>query len=415
MSHSNEIKLLIICLNVGADERNIDTIHSLVTKNLNWQKILKVAKHNDIASLFYYNLKQICDERLIPSEIYQELKKTYHGINYQNIVFLEELKKILTLFGNAQIDVIPLKGASLIGKIWKNAALRPMADIDVLVRQQDIGRAEKLLSDSGYIANEAFHSKEWYRKNHFHIAPYFNPNNRVPIEVHHNVLSPDESICLDMYKIWQHAETDTMGEITTKCLCTEDMFIHLCLHLFVNSTCVRTIKHFLDIVRFLNYYEKSIDWHVIEKEATEKGFINAIYYSLYTANILLGATLDNRVMARFKRKSSKNFLEDYLIKKMIENSVIFDCESYYFPSHYHQMFFTQLFNETTMLHKLDSFMDFIFQTTTIPLSRNSGHILFKIKKFVYYTFRITRLIFKFICNMINHIMNRDLKKLNFFR
>ncbi len=405
MSHSNEIKLLMRFIHMEDSERNSNGIFPFAKQKPDWEKIVRIAGQNDVASVFFYNLSRSGCEGLVPLDIREKLKKSYHQISYRNIMVVEELKKILILFGNAGIDVIPLKGVSLLGKVWGNPALRPMADIDVLVPKKDIRKAEDLMAGTGYIADESYHPKAWYWKNHFHIAPYFDPSNKIPIEVHHHVVRPGGPIRLDMDKFWRHAGDDMVDGIPVKCLSTEDMFMHLCVHLFINSTCVGTIKHLLDIAAYLNHYKETIDWTIIERDGGNYGIINVIYYSLYTANRILGARVDQKIIGRFKRQCSKIYLHDYFIKKMVVNSIIFDYENYWFPDFYHQHFFTELLNETTMLKKLTSFSELLFPISMNSSTGNSNYIIRK-KKYAYCISRLINLMAKLIGNLMGHIKIR---------
>ncbi|MBN1848685.1 MAG: nucleotidyltransferase family protein [Deltaproteobacteria bacterium] len=392
MHHSNEIKLLLNCLKAEPDDKNIETVLSLVSKKLDWQKVIRIAEQNDILSLFFYNIKQICHESAFPSDVFKDLSKRYHAINYQNIRYLQELKEIMILLGNAGIDAIALKGASLIESVWENAALRQMADIDILIRKQDISKAEQLLSDSGYVAHEGYRPKEWYREHHFHVAPYLHPKRKIPIEIHHNFISADSRIHLDMDQVWRHAEINTNREISTKRLSREDMFIHLCLH--IHSTCVGTIKYLSDIARFLKYYKGNIDWDIIEKKAKDKELIHCIYYSLYAANVFLAASIDKQIIHRFQRKSSRHFWAHFLIIKMIKNDIVFDYEDYFFPEYYHAKLFKEIFMETPLKEKMISIMEFLFPGTDLSPHNVRDRFPLRPNRLAFYGHRIFHLLLK---------------------
>lgn len=405
MSLSNEVKLLVSYLNVENDKQNISYKRSLLSKKLDWQKVLTLARQNDIATLFYHNFKKTGQEDLIPPKIRQEFEKSYFGINFQNICYFEELKRILLLFSNSGIEVIILKGMALTNKIYGNAALRPMADIDILVKKQDIDQVEKLLTSSGYMINKSRLQKEWYRENHHHLAPFYNPNKGICIEVHYDLLPPRKAIHLEIDQVWQRAKTERIDRIDTKILCTEDMLIHLCLHLYV-STCVGRIKHLVDIAQLLRYVKEDIDWDMVEKEASKNHFIDYIYYSLYPARRLLGARIDGQILNRFKRKSSKNFFEDYFLKRVITGNIIYDEAFHLFPKHYRSKLFTLLLMNDPIHKKLKSFLVFIFLPNNALPSNNSNSLTSRISKPFNYIFTLFSLISKFMNNIVRCILNK---------
>lgn len=394
MHFSDEKKLLLSCLKIDFDEEHIHYIQSILLKKLDWQNVLAVAGQNQITSLFYHKLLQAGGERLVPDNILQELRKNYYAINYQNSCYFNELKNILLLFDSAMVEVVVLKGAALIGKIWKNAALRPMADIDVLIKKHDIIRAEKLMFNSGYIAREkSYRTKEWYRKYHHHLVPFYNPENGIITEIHTNIFPPDKSIQLDMNKLWTNAEPAKIADIDAKILCLEDIFIHLCLHLFV-GTSVGGIKNLSDIAQTLKCFGERIDWEIIENYAIEVGITDYIYYALYTVNVLLCAEIDDQFLTRLKSKSSKKGFEDYLLKKLIIKTIIYDDSTHLLPAYYYAKLLALLFNNDPIQRKIISFIEYTFPKN-IDFPPNDPET-FSLKKtgLAYYFFRLFNLVFK---------------------
>ncbi len=412
MHLSDEKKLLLSCLKIDFDEEHIHYIQSILLKKLDWQNVLAVAGQNQITSLFYHKLLQAGGGRLVPENILQELRKNYYAINYQNSCYFNELKNILLLFDSAMVDVIVLKGAALIGKIWKNAALRAMVDIDILIKKYDIVRAEKLMFDSGYVARESYRTKEWYREYHHHLAPFCNPENGIITEIHTNIFPPDESVQLDMDKLWTDAEITKIADADTKILCLEDMFIHLCLHLF-GQTSVGGIKNLSDIAQTLKCFGGHIDWEIIENYAIEEGITDYIYYALYAANIILCAEIDNQFLTRLKNKSSKKGFEDYFLKKLIIKTIIYDDSTHLLPAHYYEILFAQLFNNDPIQSKIISLLEYIFPRNIDSPSNDPETFSFKKTGLAYYFFRLFNLVFKLIYKVFQIIGNKLEKVFSF--
>ncbi len=404
MSLSNEVKLLASYINVENEKQNNNYKLSLLSKKLNWQKVLTLARQNGIVTLFYYNLKKTGREDLIPTKIRQEFEKSYFGISLQNICYFGELKKILLLLSSSGIEVVILKGMMLAHKVYANAALRPMADIDVLVKKQDVDQVENLLLGAGYMIGTGLNPR-WYREHHHHLAPFHNPRSGICLEVHYDLLSPRKGIHLEINKVWQRAETERIDGIDTKILCAEDMLTHLCLHLFV-STCVGRIKHLVDIAQLLGYVKEDIDWDMIEKEASENHYIDYIYYSLYNARHLLGARIDMQILNRFRRRSSKNFFEDYLLKRVIAGNIINDEAFHILPKHYRGKLFTSLMIKAPIQNKLKSFLVFIFHQNNALPSNDSNSLISRISKPFNYIFILLSLISKFMYNIVRCILNK---------
>ena len=95
MSLSREAEVLLRYMNVGNDKHHSHGSRSLLSEKLNWQKVLRLARENQIAALFYHNLQKIGLENQLPTPIRHEFEKSYFGVNVQNINYSEELKRIL--------------------------------------------------------------------------------------------------------------------------------------------------------------------------------------------------------------------------------------------------------------------------------------------------------------------------------
>lgn len=74
-----------------------------------------------------------------------------HRFNRQRLAKMQaELKEILARFHQEDIPVMPLKGSLLAVKFYNEAGLRPMADLDLLIRLDDFERSATLLAQLGY-------------------------------------------------------------------------------------------------------------------------------------------------------------------------------------------------------------------------------------------------------------------------
>lgn len=78
------------------------------------------------------------------------LHEAYWTRHFRNRLLLEELRAVLRTATEAGIDVMPLKGAELAPAYYPTPALRPLSDLDLLVRPRDVARMGHLLQQRGY-------------------------------------------------------------------------------------------------------------------------------------------------------------------------------------------------------------------------------------------------------------------------
>ncbi len=65
-----------------------------------------------------------------------------------------ELAQVVRACNDAGVPVILLKGAHLAEAVYGNIALRPMVDVDLLVKQADLMRVHDILIGQGYALAE---------------------------------------------------------------------------------------------------------------------------------------------------------------------------------------------------------------------------------------------------------------------
>ena len=120
------------------------------TVSLNWQNLFTIALEEGVAPYLYYCLKKSETDICIPPEIKRKFVKVSQNVLARNTVLFHELGKILRLFSDNGIPVIVLKGAYLSEKIYPHNGLRPMGDIDLLVKKSDLSIVQEKLLEMGY-------------------------------------------------------------------------------------------------------------------------------------------------------------------------------------------------------------------------------------------------------------------------
>lgn len=71
----------------------------------------------------------------------------------QNLVNLAAIDSVVSMFDDAGIEFVVLKGVALLLSVFDNLSLRPIADLDLVVRPEQHRRAIDLLGAAGWIAD----------------------------------------------------------------------------------------------------------------------------------------------------------------------------------------------------------------------------------------------------------------------
>ena len=75
-------------------------------------------------------------EMSIPKQTARQLYGVYVRYRDRNRIMLDELTRIVQALEEANIDVLVLKGPALISMLYEDIGLRPLSDLDLLVRKR---------------------------------------------------------------------------------------------------------------------------------------------------------------------------------------------------------------------------------------------------------------------------------------
>jgi hypothetical protein len=274
-----EYKLLINCARTRLSDKTIDEIRDILSHKIDWDELKGSAYSSDLAQMLYHNLKRFSVGQLVPESFIEELKTVHHRTIATGMHFYNELKRILQAFEASGISVIALKGVVLAEVVYRNIALRPFSDFDLLVKKEDLSKVEDLMSNLGYTSMEGERSREWYRNNHHHLCPFVNSEKSTIVEIHMHVTS--QPVHLEVEAIWLRAKKVRIADCEILMLSAEDMIIHLILHLFNHGFDRSILTCMCDINETIGYYRDSIDWTLLRNEVVKSGISKLVCTVLY--------------------------------------------------------------------------------------------------------------------------------------
>ena len=148
---TKEDRLLLYYCRVEIDNSIKNKIIEIERKSIDWDCFLKKAKDNGISAYVYFKLNKNRKNSLnIPFNIYEQLKRDYYCSAANITLIFTTLGKFLESLKKVGLQVIVLKGGALAETVYGNLALRPMSDIDLLIRKEDLLSVDKQLNMLGY-------------------------------------------------------------------------------------------------------------------------------------------------------------------------------------------------------------------------------------------------------------------------
>jgi hypothetical protein len=242
-----------------------------------------------------------------------------HFINERNY---QRLALLLDEFSDAGIKVVLLKGMHLAKYVYMDIGLRTMGDVDLLVRKEDLSRAEELLFRMGYrypepirksirangnetaIENSAELLQELYKIRHHHLHRLINPAGISILEIHWTITAPSSPISINTDGLWKRADKIGAFNKEAMILSPEDLLLYLCVHTsFSHHLKVLGLKPCCDIAFTVNHYSNRLDWEKLKRLACEWGAEKHLYLTLRLSHEILGFDLPEGLLDSLRPES----------------------------------------------------------------------------------------------------------------
>lgn len=196
------------------------------------EELLPLLAEHGLASWTHQILKAEGLDLLLSASLREGLRESFRKTALQNFLLHRELKKLTLYFRKAGVRVVPLKGASLFTRVYPQIALRPMRDIDLLIRPEDRPRLREILLDSGYLPQNDL-PEELIEPFHFNSA-FILPERNLAVEVHWRLSDKDRLPSNTWVNLWDRLQFDEAAGCWL--LSPPDQFLFLCHHLDRHGT-----------------------------------------------------------------------------------------------------------------------------------------------------------------------------------
>lgn len=316
---SREKRLIIHCARTHFGKVRTDTVQRILRKKVDWDYVLECGFSYGIAPLIFHNLRKLPNADIIPQPVMDRLKLLHHVVGLRNMQLYGELHKVVKRLQDDGIPVILLKGAVLAEAVYPDAALRPMSDIDLLVKKTHLSAVQEILPELGYLPSSKL-SADFYEEHH-HLMPYMKHDKSVVVEIHHNIAPEPFASKINVSNLWEESELiNTVGPDALT-LSPEDLILHLCLH-FADDLFVERVKVLVDISETIRHYGNGLDWRSIIRKSNLFGVGSFVYCSFYLAREIMDAAIPAHVLRDLELCPPLSPLEIKLLRTVLKRSIL---------------------------------------------------------------------------------------------
>lgn len=251
---------------------------------LSWDRIVDQAIEGGVAPLVYMGLREADQLARVPVSAAERLRNAYFMIGAENIRYLACAGRVLSTCRESDIDVIPLRGIAFVESLYRNIALRPLSDVDLLVRPSAFQRLRVLLDSLRYWP-VAGHPNQW-------------TNADIVLDIHvdlagvERIAARGRAAQIDMEMVWDAAVPAVIAGVETRTLSWTDTVLVCCLHAIKHS-CDRLVW-FADLAALLTC--QTIDWDSVISRARWFHLTKPVYYALAYLQATIGTPLPAGMM-----------------------------------------------------------------------------------------------------------------------
>jgi hypothetical protein len=191
--------------------------------------------------------------------------------------------------------------------LYGSLALRPLGDLDVLVRPADLPAARAALGALGFFQA----AEPGYENAHhpYHDPPYYlkTEGGTICLELHWGLWA-NHFFQLETDALWRRAVPAHIHGAEVSILSPEDTLLHLAIH---RSRSALRLRFVCDVAELLRCHRAALDWEYLLSQVQAAGARTTMFYTLALANELLDAPVPDGVLARLHGSRLKRRLLEH--------------------------------------------------------------------------------------------------------
>ncbi len=302
------IEYIVTALSYDSSLKKLETL-----TDDHWETVVVTAVALGLAPLLHYRLSQ-SEIGLPPPMAMAKLAITRQAHAKRNEGIANQLAEILTVCADQPRSVLVLKGALLASTVYDEPALRPMNDIDLLFRPQDLAAAQAILEELGYVGkhNDANQGPgvtkhlSTYRRTGQDAStpnPFLSAGGDRTVEPHGSLEESWFGLKVDITPgVWDRAIPITLHGRPAYRLSTNDLVLHLAVHatfhLIMGSS---VFLQLYDIGRVLKTWPDQVDWAGLLSSAAQVGARPFLYGALFWTRRLYAVPIPSESMQNLEK------------------------------------------------------------------------------------------------------------------
>jgi hypothetical protein len=278
-----------------------------------WESIVHLAKTEGAGPLLYAELSRAGRVGLLPKPLQASLRALYFSIRMKNEQTIQELGALTSLFEQAGIPVVALKGICFALTIYPDTGVRPMVDLDLLVPTPKHSEALRLVQTLGYEAAlpEASPGLDALLNHAVCLKKRTRPFTVLEL---HTTLVAEETFTHAVPVDWFWSQTEPLQSLGGRndhphllMLTPTAQLLYACAHAMLQHGGRYTSLHWLyDLDRLVQVYADRLDWDLFLAQAQAFAWSSAALAALSESVSLFETPVPPAVLDRLSHTSDRN-------------------------------------------------------------------------------------------------------------
>lgn len=226
-----EAQVLFLLCQTELNAADTAKIIEKTSTNFDWKRFVALAVHTHLAAFAASSLRTI-PEIILPEKTKLALKAYQFKIIAMNAQLYHEFDQLANACWEKGMFIAPLKGIYLAEKIYPDANVRQLSDIDVLFAPQDksafLSTAEKL----GWAIKTHQYKSRFHEKYQSFHAPYQGYKGKLTLDIHNKLMPELFSFRLPIEQVIARCQPVSFRTATILELDPIDLIIYTALHAY---------------------------------------------------------------------------------------------------------------------------------------------------------------------------------------
>ncbi len=204
-------------------------------------------------------------------DLFERIKGVYRYTLFKNSLIRAHFRRTATALHEAGVGLMALKGGAMLLRYYPDCGVRPMNDIDILVRRRDARAAMGVLRGQGWSCSYAMAPE---RALGVYNSLPFAADRGFELDLHWRIMT-EYGGRMEEGELWDAAVAVEDDGVPVRILSPEDQVMHACAH-GVKWNVLPPIRWIPDLAAILRTDGRVMDWDRLARAAARRNLTTAV-------------------------------------------------------------------------------------------------------------------------------------------